>query len=410
MTLEELKAEIERLYRLIDHACEICDAPDHRNESAAVVVPLIMKRALAESELDLLLPRLTTEQRTFLRDEMINRKIKEQHNRSIETPGVKDDAATQIRRWRERWERISKFGGVVPTEIKGCDLLDEVTRDILKFVVVTKDEGQATTLWSTHAHVFPFGVFYYSPRLLVWSKVPGCGKTRLRNVTGQLVPNPISSSGITGTDLLALLKEYNDSPLILAGHWTSVGGLNGKKLTLLIDEGDNIMQTQKLRKIFNGNSWSDTIREKNRHSGLAEDISTFAPAALFEIDDAERNTPSMRSYPPFKDRSIEIELKQAQQDPEHDADPSDELFNSLGRELRPKIETWVEAHIDEIDETYRRLKKEIKNEELGKSHYSRSPARQLAPFDCDCRRRRRSLARNGQRALHQICPPSPYAC
>jgi hypothetical protein len=74
----------------------------------------------------------------------------------------------------------------------------------------------------------------------------------------------------------------------------------------------------------------------------------------------------MRSYPPFKDRSIEIELKQAQQDPDHGADPSDELFNSLSTELRPKIETWVAAHIDEIDETYRRLKKEIRKEELGK--------------------------------------------
>ena len=35
-------------------------------------------------------------------------------------------------------------------------------------------------------------------------------------------------------------------------------------------------------------------------------------------------------------------------------------------ELRPKIETWVEAHIDEIEETYRRLKKEIKKEELSR--------------------------------------------
>ena len=126
------------------------------------------------------------------------------------------------------------------------------------------------------------------------------------------------------------------------------------------------MQTQKLRRILNGNHWSAVIKEKNRRTGLMEVISTFAPAALFEIDDAERGSPSMRSYPPFKSRSIEIELKRAQHDPEHDADPSDDLFNSLSMELRPKIETWVEAHIDEIDETYRRLKKEIKNEELGR--------------------------------------------
>ena len=35
----------------------------------------------------------------------------------------------------ERWARISRFGGIVPTEINGRDLLDEVTRKVLKFVL-----------------------------------------------------------------------------------------------------------------------------------------------------------------------------------------------------------------------------------------------------------------------------------
>jgi hypothetical protein len=91
-----------------------------------------------------------------------------------------------------------------------------------------------------------------------------------------------------------------------------------------------------------------------------EQISTFARVALFEISSSR----SLRSYPPFKSRSIEIELKPAQQNPEHDAEPSDDLFNDLSMDRRPKIEARVENHIDEIGKTYRRLKKETKNGEL----------------------------------------------
>ena len=159
--------------------------------------------------------RLTTEERMFLRDE-INRKIVEQHERSIAEPSEeeKNDAEKQIQRLRERWGRISKFGGIVPRE----HLLDEITRTVRKFVVVNKDEAQVTALWTVHTHPMRYEVFDYTPRLLPWSKQPGCGKTTFRNVLSQIVSNPISSEGITGNDLLALLKEHNGPPPVLAGH------------------------------------------------------------------------------------------------------------------------------------------------------------------------------------------------
>ena len=58
MTQEELKAKIERLVRLIDHAREICDDPNHRNELPPVVEQWIMKLAQEESELESLLAQL----------------------------------------------------------------------------------------------------------------------------------------------------------------------------------------------------------------------------------------------------------------------------------------------------------------------------------------------------------------
>ena len=123
--------KIERLDKLIDYACEICDAPDHRNQSAAVVVQWIMRSAQAKSELELLLAGLTTEDRMALRDE-ITREIEEQFviSQTADLESKRQKAEEQICRLKERWALISKFGGIVPTEINGRDLLDEITRTI----------------------------------------------------------------------------------------------------------------------------------------------------------------------------------------------------------------------------------------------------------------------------------------
>ena len=365
MTPKELKAEIERLDRLIDHARGICEDRKHRNELPPAVKQWTEKLAQSENERQKLLAGLTTEDRMVLRDK-ITREIEEQFviGQTADLEIKRQKAEEQICRLKERWARISKFGGVVPTEVNGRDLLDEITRKVLEFVTVSKEAAQILTLWIVDTHAIPYGVFYHTPRLLTWSKEPEAGKSTLANVLSQLVHNPISSGGVTGDGLLALMKQHNSPPP--ACQWKSVGGpADAEKPTLLIDEADNIMQTRKLRGILNkGHEWCGTTQEKNWRTGIMEIIGTFAALALFEIDDAERGSPSMRSYRPLKTRSIEIELKLGSEDPKHDADPSDDLFTSLSTELHPKIKTWVEAHIDEIGETYRRLKKDLKEEGL----------------------------------------------
>ena len=253
MTPKELKAEIERLDRLIDHGSGICEDPNHRNELPPVVEQWTEKLAQLESDRQELLARLTTEDRMFLRDE-ITREIEEQFvlSQTAQLKSEKDEADAEIHRLQQRWARISKFGGVVPTEVNGRDLLDEITRTVLKFVTVSKEAARILALWILHTHAIPYWVFYHTPRLLIWSKKPEAGKTTLANVLSELVHNPLSSGGVTGEGLLALLKEHNSPPPALAGQWKSVGGpAAAEKPTLLIDEADNIMQTRKLRSILN---------------------------------------------------------------------------------------------------------------------------------------------------------------
>ena len=70
MTPKELKAEIERLDRLIDHARGIRDDPNHRNELPPVVEQLAHKLAQSENDRQKLWAGLTTEERMVLRDEI----------------------------------------------------------------------------------------------------------------------------------------------------------------------------------------------------------------------------------------------------------------------------------------------------------------------------------------------------
>jgi hypothetical protein len=238
MNLKELKAEIERLDRLIDHARDICDSPDHRGEPGPVVERWAEKLAQSESDRQESLARLTTEDRVILRDE-ITREIEEQFgiSQTAQLNRENDEAQAEIQRLEQFWDRISKFGGVVPTEVNGRDLLDEITRKVLEFVTVSKEAARILALWILHTHAIPYWVFYHTPRLLIWSKKPEAGKTTLANVLSELVHNPLSSGGVTGEGLLTLLKEHNSPPPALAGQWTSVGGpAAAEKPTLLIDE------------------------------------------------------------------------------------------------------------------------------------------------------------------------------
>ena len=68
---KELKAEIERLDRLIDYARGIFDDPDHRSEAAPVVEQWAKKLPQLENDRQELLAGLTTEERIFLRDEIV---------------------------------------------------------------------------------------------------------------------------------------------------------------------------------------------------------------------------------------------------------------------------------------------------------------------------------------------------
>ena len=67
-------------------------------------------------------------------------------------------------------------------------VLDDVTRYIRRYVVLSDPQVRACTLWVAHCHAF--AAAEATPYLNITSAVKQCGKTRLLEVLEPLVPGP----------------------------------------------------------------------------------------------------------------------------------------------------------------------------------------------------------------------------
>src|SRR5262249_25953305 len=62
------------------------------------------------------------------------------------------------------------------------------------------------TLWALHTHVFD--LFLHTPRLLIRSAKPGCGKTLLMMFLDQLVRDPAMASNMSDAAIYYRLQEF----------------------------------------------------------------------------------------------------------------------------------------------------------------------------------------------------------
>ena len=148
-------------------------------------------------------------------------------------------------------------------------MLDDVTRYIRRYVVLSDSQAVACTLWVAHTHAF--AAAEATPYLNVTSAVKQCGKTRLLEVLEPIVPAP----WLTGRVSAAVLTRKID----------------GERPTLLLDESDAAFTHRSeygeaLRSILNSG-----YRRSGRSSlcvgqgaGFAyRDFSTFCSKALAGI-------------------------------------------------------------------------------------------------------------------------------
>ena len=196
-------------------------------------------------------------------------------------------------------------------ELRGSQLLDELTKQLLRYVVLRKHEARTIALWIVHT--FAFDLFSISPRLKIQSPEPGCGKTTLLDVLYYTVRNPMLTAHVTPA---AVFRQ-----------------IAANKPTLLVDEADTSLASRDLVTILNaGHRRNDAlvVRADGQYS-------VWAPAAFATIE----GVPNQLDM-----RSITIGLRRRR--PEEIVEPFEHDRTKPVRRLRGRKGKWVAANVDNL--------------------------------------------------------------
>lgn len=86
-----------------------------------------------------------------------------------------------------------------PDGIDGASLLNEIVQEIRRFIALPEYAAEAIALWIAHAHVLAVArnTFDVSPRLVLSSPTPRCGKTTLLTLIELLSPRTLNTANVT---------------------------------------------------------------------------------------------------------------------------------------------------------------------------------------------------------------------
>jgi len=156
-----------------------------------------------------------------------------------EAAGVRPSVLDKLRRQAEKQDNGQKLQGralSLPEPVPaaepqdGAKLLDDVAKQVRRFVVADQVSIDAITLWCVFAHIAQKAPC--CPNIVFSSAVKACGKSTALDVVSRLVPKPLSVASISVAALFRTVELL--SP------------------TLLIDEADAIFrQNDELRTLIN---------------------------------------------------------------------------------------------------------------------------------------------------------------
>lgn len=124
-----------------------------------------------------------------------------------------------------------------PDAVDGAALLDDMTRAIQRFTVLSVEQARACALWA--AFTWFIDGANVAPLLNVTSPEPRCGKSTLGELVKEMVARPLYASNITPAALFRAVEKW--------------------KPTLLIDETDAFLnEKEELRGIINAGHYRST--------------------------------------------------------------------------------------------------------------------------------------------------------
>ena len=223
----------------------------------------------------------------------------------------------EVRKAKGEKEQDLQGGGILfpktepwPDEVNGAEVLDAIAKRVGQYVALPAGADSAIALWCAHAHIFD--EFMCSPRLNIKAPSAGCGKTTLRDVTGEFVPRALPTENLTSAVLFRLVEEH--TPTILADEYDAWMRVDGE-----------------LRGLFNASHRRGGF--VLRCVGDDNDVrrfKTFAPVVLSGIGKLPAT---------LIDRSIIIELTKAK--PGEVSMRYDIRRNAVERELLRKLVRWT---------------------------------------------------------------------
>lgn len=210
---------------------------------------------------------------------------------------------------------IKKSLGVSSAPVDGAKLLDEFMIELRAHVVLNECQSAVVALWTLLTHA---AMFSSSPRLLLESPEPGCGKTTALNVLACVVAKPLLTTDITTA---ALFRE-----------------IDARQPTLLIDEADALLASTALISILNaGHQRNSATIIRVATGGGTRKFRTFAPAAIATIAPVP---------PTLASRSISIRLRRRL--PTESVKPLDDAARNKLQHLSRQAARWALENKDEL--------------------------------------------------------------
>jgi len=205
-----------------------------------------------------------------------------------------------------------------PEPVAGDSLLNDLAMTFRRHLVLPGGAPEALALWVLFAH--SLNTWQASPRLLISSPVPECGKTTLLEILRRLTPQAVETSGVTPAALFRIIDACRP--------------------TLIIDEADTFFDRTELKNILNSGNTRTTARIL-RFDTRRDDVRAFSTWSAIVIAKIGAVWPALAS------RSIEITMRRRRSDEQ--IEPFKPLRNAgVLERLNRMASRWVADHLSAL--------------------------------------------------------------
>jgi hypothetical protein len=219
----------------------------------------------------------------------------------------------------------------VPFDGDPAELLDELYTVLTDYVVFpTVEAAVAFTLWiaATHAQ----RAWEHATRFVVKSPIKRCGKTRAQECARELVHQPLSTTNISVAALVRSIDE-DDPPTLVLDEADAIFGRSKK---------DRPEGAEDLRGIFNsGHSRGWPYIRWDVASRRRDECPTFAMALIGGIGDMPDT---------IEDRAVVVSMRRRARHERVKQFRRRRVVPKL-HEVRGRLHSWVDAHLDELGNT-----------------------------------------------------------